>query len=116
MSWIDISATAVRKANAKYPDIRFEVLEASQFASIYRSFDLVVVKEVLSCLKNWRETLDVIASMTRYIYATLYLPADPVEFVGSFDDLRGQISKSFTIDTEVLVNQENICVLAKTRS
>lgn len=113
---LDISLTAVRKARAKYPHIRFEVMEAPQMALLNQAFDLVVVQEVLSYLDGWRDVLQTIALMTQYIYTTLYLPPNPIGYVKSFDDLRDEISKHFTIETEVLVNQEILAVFAKTRS
>ena len=113
---IDIAPTAVRKASARYPHIRFEVREATELASLNQVFDLVVVKEVLSYVRRWREVLQTIASMTEYIYVSLYLPPNPIGFVKSFDDLRDELSRNFSIETEILVDQENLCVLGKIRS
>lgn len=113
---IDVSETAIAKAQARDADIDFRCLETSDVASLGVGFDLVLVMEVLSYLSDWRDLLATVASMTRYLYVTLYVPADPIGFVKSFDELRSELRRSYDTETEVLLNGEQLLALARRRS
>jgi len=50
---IDISQTAINKAKVRYPNVEFRCLDiANGFGEIKEHFELVIVKEVLSYIKN----------------------------------------------------------------
>jgi len=84
---IDVSPTAIQKARAKYLEIDFRVLDATDIASLGRRFDLIVMMELLSYVEGWRMSLKTAASMTDWLYVTLVLPPDPIGFVKTFDQL-----------------------------
>ncbi len=111
---IDLSETAIARARAKYDDIEFLQLDTSQIDSLSPArFDLVVAMEVFSYLKDWRELLKSIAAMTEYLYLALYIPPDPIGYVKSFDELISELSRHFSIEVELLVNRDQMLVLAK---
>ena len=110
-----MSPTAIQKAKARYPQIHFKTLGSDELKTMGQSFDLVLLSEVLSYLSGWRETLKAIASMTKYIYVTLFLPPDPAGYVRSLDELREEISRSYSIKTELLMDQEQLCILGKVK-
>lgn len=69
---MDISETAIKKAKAKYPDIEFEVGTAENLEG-EEKFDLVILMEILSYLKKWKEVIKKVAQITtNYIYITLF--------------------------------------------
>lgn len=99
---IDISKTAVAKAKAKYPDISFKMLKAEEIISLKRKFDLVVVMEILSYLKTWREVIHKIAKISNYVFISLYLPPNPIGFVKTFQELSAEVEKHFTVVTKIV--------------
>ena len=109
---IDVSETAIEKARAKYRNIDFKVLSVDELMKMQQErYDLVIMLEVLSYLENWRQVIKYIANITRYVYVSLYIPADPVGFVKNFENLRSEITKYFNIEVENLLNNEVILVL-----
>ncbi len=69
---MDISETAIKKAKAKYPDIEFEVGTAENLEG-EEKFDLVILMEILSYLKKWKEVIKKVAQITtNHIYITLF--------------------------------------------
>lgn len=113
---IDISETAISKARTKYPKVEFRSMDASQLSSLAgERFDLVVAKEVLSYLSDWRAVAQTISTMTRCFYLTLYLPPNPIGFVKSFDELIAEVSKSFVVETELTLNRETILLFLRTK-
>src|SRR3989344_1776687 len=81
---IDISQTAISRAKAKYPDIKFQVMKAIDLEKLKGDkFDLVVAMEVLSYLKEWINLIKIISVMADYFLITLYLPPNPIGFVKS---------------------------------
>lgn len=112
----DISETAVRKAQAKFPDIQFQALKAEDVLSLNRKFELVVVMEILSYLETWREVIQKISQITDYVFISLYLPPNPIGFVKSFQELSTEVEKHFAIVSKVVdeVGGEML-ILAKVR-
>jgi len=109
---VDLSDTAVAKARAKYEGIEFLQMDTTELKSLNRKFDVVVAMEIFSYLEHWRELLGTLATMTQHLYLSLYLPANPIGFVKSFDDLIAELSKYFVVEVEVLVNRDQILILA----
>ncbi len=107
---IDISGTAIKKAKAKFPDIEFKVksIEKLEFK---KKFDLVILMEILSYLKNWNEVIKKVAQISKYIYITLYLPPNPIGFVKSFDELRNELYQYYDIKVDVVINGQAILLL-----
>jgi len=110
---IDVSPSAISKARTKYRDIDFRTADTRSLLSLASEpFDLVVAMEVLSYVSDWRDVLGAISRVARFLYLTLYLPPDPLGFVKSFDELIAEVSKHFVIETQLLVNNEQILLFA----
>ena len=112
---IDVSNTAISRAGEKYPDIDFRVADLRDLSAVNETFDLVVAMEVLSYLEHWKDTLSAIARMTTYLYVSLYLPENPIGFVKSFQDLRAEMERHFTTETELVQDSKHIYSLARSR-
>ena len=113
---MDISETAIEKARAKYRDIDFKVLSVNELMSTQKEqYDLVIMKEILSYLENWKEVIKYASKITKYIFISLYLPSNPIGFVKSFDSLKDEIVKHFSIEIENLLNNEVILILGVKR-
>jgi SAM-dependent methyltransferase len=110
---IDVSTTAIAKAAGRYPGIDFRVLPTERLEELAGTpFDLVCAVEVLSYLSDWRDTLETMGRLAGRLFVTLYLPADPIGFVKSFDELRDEVSRSFTIEAEALLNGDQLLIVA----
>jgi len=113
---VDISPTAVAKAAERHPDVEFRVLDARELESLLsRRFDLALAMEVLSYLEDWRGALRSLARLADRLFVTLYLPPDPIGFVKSFAELRNAVSEHCDIETEVILNSEQIMLVARAR-
>lgn len=99
----DISKTAIEKARNTYKDIAFVVRDISENVFL-PNVDLIVLKEVLSYIKNWKEVLQKIVPFTNYIFVTLDLPEHPIGFVKSFDELLEEIEKNYNIIIKVKID------------
>lgn len=112
----DVSQTAVKKAQAKYPNINFRALKAENLLLLKKKFDLVVVMELLSYLKNWPEVIKRISKIAKYIFISLYIPPNPIGFVKSFEDLSREMEKYFTVVTKIRDEAGNdMVILAKNK-
>lgn len=109
---IDISRTAIKKAKSKYRNVEFLRMTVEKALSLQK-WDLIIMLEVLSYLKNWRELLEKVVEHTSYIYISLYLPPNPIGFIKSFNELNREIIKHFDITTKLLWNDETIFMLGK---
>lgn len=107
---IDLSHTAIQKAQTAFPQIDFRVLDAQRIESIGRTFDLIVVMEILSYLEDWQAFLERCSRMTSYLFIKLYVPPEPIGFVKSFDELTREVEKHFEMVTHVTLKIES-CVL-----
>lgn len=101
---------------ARHAGIDFRTLPVSELSALAPTWDLVTALEVLSYLEDWRGTVRTIAAMTRFFYLTLYLPPRPIGFVKSFEELTEEIARHFTVDVHVMVNREQLPLLARATS
>jgi 2-polyprenyl-3-methyl-5-hydroxy-6-metoxy-1,4-benzoquinol methylase len=93
---VDISETAIKKASSRYVDVKFICSDIQNYmAKDKEAYDLVVIGEVLSYLKNWPEILQSISKITNYIYLTLYIPDNPIGYVKSFAELEQKFKQHF---------------------
>ena len=107
---VDVSATAIKRALSMYPNIKFISSDIKNFLLDNREhYDLVVIGEVLSYLKNWSKVLESIARITNYIYLTLYIPDNPIGYVKSFEDLQNRIKEYFN-EKVVLFDKLRSCI------
>jgi SAM-dependent methyltransferase len=110
---IDTSPTAVQKARARDPRIDFRVADVAAFAAgCHETFDLVVIRDVLSYIEAWPELIRLIARIGRSLFLSLSLPPDPIGFVKSFDDLRSVVARDFTVETDVMLDRKRLMVIA----
>ena len=114
---VDVSETAIKKASSRYPNIKFICSDIQNFlAKNKEAYDLIVIGEVLSYLKNWPETLQSISKITNYIYLTLYIPDNPIGYVKSFTDLEQKFKQHFSQEVALYDKIRNcIFLLGKVR-
>ena len=115
---VDISPTAIEKARERAPEIDFRVGTTDDVEEVAPGpFDVVVAMEILSYVEDWRGAIDTFARLAERLYVSLYIPPNPIGFVKTFDDLRDEVTKRFgEIETDVMVNGEQILLLARRRS
>jgi SAM-dependent methyltransferase len=109
----DVSATAIARAKARFPDIDFRTLQIFDALQNLGQFDLVLTMEVLSYVQNWRSLIEQIAQRSEYYFLTLYIPENPIGYVKSFDDLLSEVERNFSILQKVFCNDEQIIILAR---
>jgi SAM-dependent methyltransferase len=113
---VDLSQTAIAKAAARDPRVEFRVLGPGGLNELRdEHFELVLAMEVLSYIEDWRGTLQSLARLGDHLFVTLYLPSNPIGFVKSFDELRAQVARHADIETEVLVDRDQLQILARVR-
>ena len=110
---VDLSPTAIAKATARHPECRWRVLAAEQLDDLAERFDLAVAMEVLSYLENWRSVIGSLSRLADWLWITLYLPPDPIGFVKSFDELRDAVSGVAAVQHEMLLDGQQLCLLAQ---
>ncbi|NPE27390.1 class I SAM-dependent methyltransferase [Methanococcoides sp. SA1] len=113
---IDLSETALLKAKTKYKDIDFIKCKIEDIDEIGSMWSLTVLYEVLSYIENWDTCLQNISKCTEYIYVSLYIPPNPIGYIKNFDELRFGIYKYFTIEEELVWNNETILILGKRKN
>ncbi|MDI6743338.1 MAG: methyltransferase [Smithella sp.] len=111
----DIAVSAVKKAAAKYPGIVFRPMTAEAALKLDNKWDLIVMLEVLSYLKNWRHIINLAASKSKFLYICLYIPSNPIGYVKRANDLRREMAKMYDIKHELIWNNEHIMILGKTK-
>lgn len=113
---LDVSPTAVSKAHARYPHVRFEAGDATRppWKRLGR-FDLALMIEILSYVPRWRAFLRDVAAHADRALLSLYLPPDPIGFVKSFDALRAGFDAAFVPESEILVNRDTLLLVGRSR-
>jgi hypothetical protein len=62
--------------------------------------DLIVIRELLSYLDDWRDLIADCAAKCRWLLVGLYVPPDPIGFVKSHADLQAELDRHFDpVDT-----------------
>lgn len=110
---IDISKTAITKARTKFPEIDFRVMGVGEFSGLDENFDLIVAMEILSYISSWEEVIKTFSTKTNYLFISLYLPEDPIGYVKNFDSLVSIVKKYFIIETEILIDREQLLLMAR---
>jgi len=108
---VDISQTAIAKAKSRYPGIDFLTMTVNQALDEKGSWDLIVMMEILSYLKDWRKMIQMASRRSRHIFISLYLPPKPMGFVKSFSSLKKSLTKYFEIEMELLWKGEHIFLM-----
>lgn len=112
---VDISDTAIKKAKARYEHVEFRQATIDQALAEGEIRDLIVMIEVLSYIKHWKDVLVSAAGKTKFLFISLYLPDNPIGYVKNFDDLRKEIKKHFTLEDELLWNDSTILLMLKSK-
>lgn len=119
---VDVSETAVKFAQERYPDILFKTANVSnieQLNKIFKDFgraDLVFSSEVFSYIQNWREVIAELSKNTDYFLISLYIPENPIGFIKSEEELYDEISENFGIVEHItLRNRFMTVILAKSK-
>jgi SAM-dependent methyltransferase len=112
---IDISPTAIAKAQATFPDIEFRCLDAREVRTLGGSFDLVTMQAVLAYIADWRELIATVAGMTDHCLIAEYIPADPIGMVKSSAELVGAFASSFAVERKLILDDEVIILLGRSR-
>jgi SAM-dependent methyltransferase len=112
---IDISPTAVAKAQSSFPDIEFRCLDALDIGSLGEKFDLVTIQAVLAYVEPWRELLATVAAMTEYCLVAEYIPAQPIGMVKSEGALIAAFQANFEILNRLVLDGETVILLGKSR-
>jgi len=114
---VDVSPTAIAKARSRYPGIKFKVMTADQTLKMDKRepWDLIVMMEILSYLKDWREVIRKASLRGKSIFISLYLPPKPIGFIKNFNTLKTHLKKYFEIESELLWKGKHIFLLANNR-
>ncbi|MFC1814787.1 class I SAM-dependent methyltransferase [Thermodesulfobacteriota bacterium] len=110
---IDISKTALKRAQDKFSDIHFEHADITNFnSSFYKcAYDLIVVKEALSYLQNWGRVLEELSLIGKYILISLFIPENPIGFVKSERDLAKEVEKHFEIAEKISAQKGRFTII-----
>ena len=103
---IDISPTAVKIAKEKFKDISFETLNINELIKLNKlisnsSYDLILIIEVLSYCKNWKEIIETISKNNSSILISSFIPENPIGEIKSSAELISELNKHF-IPTEII--------------
>jgi hypothetical protein len=112
---MDLSPTAIAKAQASFPHIKFRCLDARDVASLGERFELVTMQGVLAYLEPWRELLATVAVLTEYCLVGEYIPADPIGMVKSPAQLVAAFGALFQIENKLLLDDEIVILLGRVR-
>jgi SAM-dependent methyltransferase len=120
---VDISKTALSIARSRFSDITFEVIDvnslenlsdfvALQFHKANKSkFDLVFSAECLSYIKDWKYLLEYLATVSKYLMITLYIPENPIGYVKSSMELASEIAVNFNIIENVSLAKSRYTII-----
>jgi SAM-dependent methyltransferase len=112
---VDCSPTAIEKARATFPDIRFACVDALTALDVIERFDLVSIQGVLTYIEDWRAVLDAAAKASNYLLSYEYVPAKTLGAVKTCAELIEEIGKRFSIIHRVVANDEIVIVLAQAK-
>ena len=97
---IDISPTAIHRAEERYPDIDFinmDVNDLDRLSAFIRGIkapvSLVCAREILSYLVKWEDILKLLSTYTQYLVIGLDIPENPIGFVKDKNELYDVVAK-----------------------
>lgn len=111
----DLSNTAIKKAASKYRVVEFKVMTAKQALAIKSHWDLIIMMEILSYLKDWKSIIAKASQKASYFYVALYLPDNPMGYVKSHETLLIEFKRHFDIIDEIIWNGNEMLLLGKSR-
>lgn len=114
---VDVSPTAVAAAAASFPDLDWVCAPIGEYVEHAPAVDLILAREVLSYVAEWRELLRSFAGLARYVLVSLYLPPEPIGFVKSHDELEAELDRHFELlDVVMLTQRRSGVYLAESRT
>jgi SAM-dependent methyltransferase len=111
---IDISRTAIKTAQERYPDINFQVRDITDcgfLKTFEKKNNLLMLIEVLSYLMNWKEILNVASKHFLYVLINLYLPPNPIGYIKSENELFNEIMNYYDILFDISIRNKNQLIL-----
>jgi len=101
---IDISPTAINRAEVRYPDIDFinmDINDPDRLNEFIRGIEvpvtLVCAREILSYLPRWQDILEMLSSYTQYLVIGLDIPENPIGFVKDKKELYNAVKRNYNI-------------------
>jgi trans-aconitate methyltransferase len=113
---IDISPTAIAKAQASFPDIEFRCMDANDIGNLAERFELIALQTVLAYVPSWRELLVTVAGMADRCLVVEYVPADPIGMVKSTAELVEAFAASFEVEHKVFLDDEMAVLFGRSRA
>jgi predicted TPR repeat methyltransferase len=118
---LDVSEMAIMKARSNYGHIvDFDTIKNDNFETVINNekFNLTIILETFSYIKNWKNVIEDISRFSDYIYIALDIPENPIGFVKSFESLKNHLYKYFTMVEELrydsnFYNSQSIFILTK---
>lgn len=111
----DMAEAALVKARAFYPDIDFRQGDAFE-AVASDEYDLIVCSQILVLEPRWRELLAEVAKRGKFVLVNEWIPQPTHWHVPSIEELEVELRKSFDIDTKVVLNDQRLICLGKSRA
>jgi SAM-dependent methyltransferase len=105
---VDVSDTAIAAARAHFPDLEWVCAPIEAYLERCPPAQLIVMREVLSYVEGWRRVLAACSRVARYLLVGLYLPRNPIGFVGSHEELQAQLERDFTVLEAVMIRPRGI--------
>jgi trans-aconitate methyltransferase len=112
---VDMSSTAIAKAAERHPECDWRVLRTDRLGELPGGYDLAVAMEILSYIEDWRDVVSTLCGLAERVWMTLYLPPDPIGFVKSFEELRAAVASCATIEHDIVLDRDQLCLLARSR-
>ncbi len=109
---IDLSDAAIKRARARYPDIKFEKMDITQsdwVNGIEEEYELITCLETLSYIECWPRLIKDFSRMSKYTLIKLFIPKHPIGFVNTMDELTNEFAKTMRIIEEIrLITRKHI--------
>jgi len=110
----DISSAAIRKAKASYSDIDFRVGDGLTAAKS-GGYDCAVMSHTLVMQENWQEVIREASTRCNWLILVEYIPADTTWHIPDINTLQTEFEKNCSIDTKIVMNDNRILLVGKSR-
>jgi trans-aconitate methyltransferase len=107
---VDMSETAISVARSHFPDLEWVCAPISEYLEGCAPVDLMLARQALSYLEDWREVLEKISGLSRYLCVDTFIPDDPIGFVPSHAELQAELERHFDVIESVMLPKRQISV------
>ena len=121
----DVSETALSVARERNPLARLSHLSDSSIYPLVQflfdarrslgAVEMVVVSQVLSYISDWKNFIDIASTYGDGLCLALYLPADPIGHVKSWDDVTETVARRMDISASLWDSTNDMGYLLATR-